>query len=109
VRDSSNSVIRILAVVRWASRAVVQAAFDAGRAWVIVPNVYRRAIYARNASGGWCLRHRRSFRRKEVLKIKVSAALRVFIASTKLGIARSVAIPRYPEEGFWLICCTSLR
>jgi hypothetical protein len=73
--------------------------FDAGRAWIIAPTVYRRAVYARNTSGGWCLRHRRSFRRKEVLKIKVSVALRVFTASTKLGIVRSVVIPCYPEEG----------
>ena len=99
MRDSSNSIVRILAVVRWAPRAVVQAVFDAGRAWIIAPTVYRRAVYARNTSGGWCLRHRRSFRRKEVLKIKVSVALRVFTASTKLGIVRSVVIPRYPEEG----------
>jgi hypothetical protein len=99
VRDSSNSIVRILALVRWAPRAVAQAVFDAARAWVIVPNVYRKAVYARNASGGWCLRHRRSFGRREVFKLKVSAARRVFIESVKLGVARSVVIPRYPEEG----------
>src|SRR5205807_10340557 len=52
-----------------------------------------------NASGGWCLRHRRPFRRQEVLKLKISAARRIFIETIKLGIARSVVIPRYPEEG----------
>jgi hypothetical protein len=73
--------------------------FDAGRAWVIAPTVYRRAVYARNAQGGWCLRHRRAFRRKEILKLKISAVRRIFIESIKLGIARSIVIPRYPEEG----------
>jgi len=91
--------VRIFALVRWAPRAAVQAVFDAGRAWVIAPTVYRMAVYAPNASGGWCLRHRRPFRRKEVLKLKVSAARRIFIESIKLGVAPSVVIPRYPEEG----------
>jgi hypothetical protein len=71
--------VPILALVRWAPRAVVQAVFDAGRAWMIAPTVYRRAVYAPNASGGWCLRHRRPFRRKEVLKLKVSAARRILL------------------------------
>ena len=99
MRNSPNSIVRILALVRWAPRAVVQAIFDAGRAWVIAPTVYRRAVYARNANGGWSLRHRRSFRRREVLKLKVSATRRIFIESIKLGVASSIVIPRYPEEG----------
>jgi len=99
VRDSPNSIVRILALVRWAPRAVSQAIFDAGRAWVIVPTVYRRAIYARDASGGWSLRHRRSFLRREVLRLKVLATHRTFIESIKLGVAGSIVIPRYPEEG----------
>ena len=99
VRDFSNSVIRILDLVRWAPRAVVRAVRDAGRAWVIAPTVYRRAVYARNEKGGWCLRHRRAFRHREILKLKVSAARRIFVESMKLGVARSVVIPRYPEEG----------
>jgi hypothetical protein len=92
-------MIGILAFVRGTPRAMVRALFDAGRAWVIAPTVYRRAVYAQNASGGWYLRYRRAFRRKEILKLKVSAARRVFIESLKLGIARSVVIPRYGEEG----------
>ena len=72
---------------------------DAGRAWIVAPTVYRRAVYASNASGGWSLRHRRSFRRREVLKLKVSATRRIFIESIKLGVASSIVIPRYPEEG----------
>ena len=52
VRDFSNSVIRILELVRWAPRAVVRAVRDAGRAWVIAPTVYRRAVYARNVWAG---------------------------------------------------------
>jgi hypothetical protein len=99
VRRSSNSIIGILALVRWAPRAFVRALFDAGRAWVIAPTVYRRAVYAQNASGGWCLRYRRAFRPEEVLKIKISAARRVFIESIKLGIAPAVVVTRYPEEG----------
>jgi hypothetical protein len=99
VRDSSNFILRILALVRWVPRAAVQAVFDAGRAWAIAPTVYRMTVYAQNASGGWCLRYRRPFRRQEVLKVKISAARRIFIETIKLGIARSVVIPRYPEEG----------
>ena len=96
---TSHYIVRILALVRWAPRAAVQAVFDAGRAWVIVPTSYGRAIYARNAKGGWRRRHRRPFRRKEVLKLKIAATRRTFIESIKLGVARSVVIPRYPEEG----------
>jgi hypothetical protein len=92
-------MIAILALVRWAPRAVFRAVSDAGRAWVIAPTVYRRAVYARNANGGWCLRHRRAFRRKEILKLKISAVRRIFIESIKLGVAHSIVIPRYPEEG----------
>jgi hypothetical protein len=66
---------------------------------VIVPTVYRRAVYARNEKGGWCLRYRRAFRRKEILKLKASAARRTFVESIKLGVARSVVVPRYAEEG----------
>jgi hypothetical protein len=73
--------------------------FDAERAWVVAPTVYRRAVYASNATGGWCLRYRRAFRRQEVLKLKISAVHRVFIESIKLGVARFIVIPRYPEEG----------
>jgi hypothetical protein len=78
---------------------VVQAVFDAGRAWVIVPTSFGRPIYARNTDGGWRRRHRRPFRRKEVLKLKIAVARRTFIESIKLGVARSIVIPRYPEEG----------
>ena len=99
MRNYSNSVVRILALVRWAPRAVVQAVFDAERAWLIVPTSYGRAVYARNGKGGWRRRHRRPFRVKEVLKLKIASTRRVFIESVKLGVARSVVIPRYPEEG----------
>ena len=99
MRNYSHSVVRILALVRWTSRAAVQAVFDAGRAWVIVPTYFGRATYARNANGGWCRRPRRPFRRKEVLKLKIAATRRTFIESIKLGVARSVVIPRYAEEG----------
>jgi hypothetical protein len=98
-RDFSNSTIRILALVQRAPRAVARALCDAGRAWVIAPTVYRRAVYARNEKGGWRLRHRRAFRRREILKLKVSAARRIFVESIKLGFTRSLVIPRYPEEG----------
>ena len=99
MRNYSNSVVRILTLARWAPRAVVQAVFDAGRAWIIAPTYYGRAIYARNSQGGWCRRHRRPFRRREVLKLKIAATRHVFIESAKLGVARSVVIRRYPEEG----------
>jgi hypothetical protein len=89
VRDSSNRILRNLALLPWAPWAVVQAVFDAGRAWVILPNSYRMAVYARNATGGWCLRHRH----------KGSVARRVFIESLKIGVASSVVIPRFPGEG----------
>ncbi len=72
------------------------------RCWAsmgIAPTYYRKAVYTRDANGGWRLRHRRSFRRREVLKLKVSAVRRIFIASIKLGVASSIVIPRYPEEG----------
>ena len=98
---TSHYNVRILALVRWAPRAVVQAVFDAGRAWVIVPTFYGRAIYARNAKGGWLRRHRRPFRRKEVLKLKIAATRQVFVESVILGVAGSVVIPRYPEEGLF--------
>ena len=89
----------VQAKVGWTPRVLVQAVFDAGRAWVIAPPSYGRAVYARNTEGGWRRRHRRPFRRKEVLKLKIAATRRVFIESVKLGFARSVVIPRYPEEG----------
>ncbi len=99
MRSSSNSIIGVLAFVRWAPRAVVRAVSDAGRAWVIAPTVYRRAVYTQNAKGGWCLRHRQAFRRREILKLKVSAVRRTFVESLKLGVARSIVIARYSEEG----------
>jgi hypothetical protein len=73
--------------------------FDAGRAWGIAPNNYRRAVYTRNANGGWCVGPRRQLRRKQVLKLKVLAVRRIFIESIKLGVAGSIVIPRYPQEG----------
>ena len=99
MRNSPNSIVRILSLVRWAPRAVVQAMFDAGRAWGITPTYHRRAVYTRNANGGWCVGHRRPFRRKEVLKLKVLATRRIFIESIKLGVSSSIVIPRYPGEG----------
>jgi hypothetical protein len=45
------------------------------------------------------LRHRRPLRRKEVLKLKVSAVRQVVMESIKLRIAGSIVIPRYPQEG----------
>jgi hypothetical protein len=92
-------ISRILTFVRRAPRAVVRAGLDAGRAWAISPNHYHVATYALNESGGWHLARRRRFRRIEVLRVKILTAPRVFAASIKTGIARSVVIPRYPEEG----------
>jgi hypothetical protein len=99
MRNSPNSIVRILALVGWSPRAAVQAMFDAGRAWGIAPTYYRRAVYTRNANGGWSVGHRRPFRRKEVLKLKVSAVRRIFVESMKIGVIDSIVIPRYPEEG----------
>ncbi len=83
----------------WALRVAVQAAIDAGRTWTIMPNVYRKVGYTRAVNGGWRIRHRRRFRLREVLRIKFGAALRVFVASVRLGTARDVVVTRYPEEG----------
>jgi hypothetical protein len=99
VRDSPNSIVRIFALVRWAPRAVVQAMFDAGRAWGIAPNNYRRTGYIRNASGGLRPGPRWQLRRKQVLKLKISAVRQVVMESIKLAIASSIVIPRYPQEG----------
>ena len=95
----SHPIARPLLLVRWIFRAAVQAGFDAGRAWAVVPHVSRKSVYDRNEAGGWRVRQRRRFRRKEVLRLKVAAFRRVLVSSFKLGIARSVRIPRFPEEG----------
>ncbi|MGE0258327.1 MAG: hypothetical protein AB7T18_06180 [Alphaproteobacteria bacterium] len=92
-------VFRNLAVLRWAPRALVRAGFDAGRAWAIAPLRYRLAVYARDERGGWLAVRRRRFRLIEVLKEKRRAASSVFVASLTSGLARSVIIPHYPEEG----------
>jgi hypothetical protein len=96
---SPNPIVRTLALVGSVLWAVVQAAFDTGRAWVIAPLRYRRSFFARNENGGLRLRHRRRFRRMEVLRHKVAAAKQVLVASLSLRVARSVVITRYPEEG----------
>ena len=74
-------VFRIPTLLRWAPRAVLRAAFDAGRAWAVSPNRYRLSSYAQNESGGWRVIRRRRFRRTEVLKVKCRVAAAVFIAS----------------------------
>lgn len=83
----------------WVLRAAVRAAIDAARACVIVPHVYSKAGYARAKDGGWRLRYRRRFRLREVLRLKSLAAMRVLVASFRLGVARDIVVPRYPEEG----------
>jgi hypothetical protein len=90
---------RILTLVRWVPRAVVQAGFDAGRAWAVAPIHYRVTTYVRNENGTWRVARRRRFYRIEILKVKSHAVLLAFVASVRAGIARSVVIPRYPEEG----------
>src|SRR6185437_5281298 len=80
-------------------RSAGQAAMDAGRAWAVVPHVFRQAMYARVRSGGWRIRHRRRFRLREVLRRKLLAAIKTFIASLRLGVARDVIVTHYPEEG----------
>ena len=78
---------------------MVQAGFDAGRAWAVAPIHYRVTTYVRNESGSWRVARRRRFHRTEILKVKRHAVSLAFVASVKAGIARSVVIPRYPEEG----------
>lgn len=83
----------------WALRAALRAGSDARRTWAIMPNVYRKEKYSRVVNGGWHIRYRRRLRLLEVLRIKFGAALRVFVASVRLGVAREVVVTRYPEEG----------
>lgn len=83
----------------WVLRAAVRAAKDAVRAWAIVPHVYRKTAYRRTKSGGLSIRSRRRFRRREVLRMKLRAALGVLVASFKIALARDVVITRYPNEG----------
>jgi hypothetical protein len=80
-------------------RAAMQAVMDAGRAWAITPHVHSKSRYARAQNGGWRVRSRLQFRPGEVRRLKLAAAVRVFIASARLGVARDVIIPRFPEEG----------
>jgi hypothetical protein len=94
-----SRVFRILTAVRWTLRAVVRAGLDAGRAWAISPSRSHVSTYTLNESGAWRIVRRRRFRRIEVLKVKVLTALFVFVASMKAGIARSVVIPHFPQEG----------
>ncbi len=90
---------RLVRTIGRLPRAAVQAAMDAGRAWAVVPNVFRKAVYARVRSGGWRVRHRRRFRLSEVLRRKLVTAIRTFVASLRLGLARHVIVTHYPEEG----------
>lgn len=83
----------------WMLRAALQAALDAGRAWAIMPNHYRNAGYERAENGGVRIRYRRGFRRREALELKLFTALRVFVASVRLGVARDVVVTRYAKEG----------
>jgi len=97
--SSYGLTLRWLTPFRWAPRALLRAGLDAGRAWAIAPLRYRFAVYAQDERGAWRVVRQRRFRLFEVLKVKIYAATSVFAASAKLGIARSVAIPCYPEEG----------
>ncbi|MEO9189478.1 MAG: hypothetical protein ABI224_05650 [Acetobacteraceae bacterium] len=88
-----------LTEVRCAFFAIAQAGHDAGRAWIISPARFARSFYGPDESGGVRLRHRRPFRRRELLKLKMLTARDVFFRSLALGFARTVRIPRRPTEG----------
>src|SRR5690348_4868617 len=92
-------MLRSLLLSVWVPRAVVQAVIDAARAWAVAPHVYRVERYALAENGRLGVRSRRTFRRREVLRLKSVSALRVFAGSFRLGVARDVVITRFPEEG----------
>jgi hypothetical protein len=88
-----------LAAVARTCSAVIQAAYDAGRAWIMSPIWFAQSSFVANESGGWRFGARRPFRRREALKEKMRAARQVFGASLALRLAPTVRIRRRPTEG----------
>src|SRR5579871_1493770 len=92
-------MFRFLRLTGWRLRAVVQAVADATRTWAIVPQVYRVERYGVTENGRLGVSYRRTFRRREVLRLKFAGAVRVFVASVRLRVVGDLVVTRFPEEG----------
>jgi hypothetical protein len=79
--------------------AMAGAVKDAARAWAIAPLRNTHSFFDFNAGGGWKIRSRRRFSRREVFRLKRQFFRLVFMRSLRIRLAKQIVVPHDPTEG----------